>query len=546
MFTLEAVGSSALRPGAIQVKTSSNKLVHPQVTQTASARKPESFLLATLNPGNYTIFVRAAHGSSGAFELNVSLAGDVNGDGRVDQSDLSSLNADLGARSSQSRYVAAADVNNSGKVDKSDYKLAKQNLGISTSIRPLEAARFLDASSAPDSSGVVHQGSVTVDGVTAPGAVVSLSAPGAGVSSLSTTAGSTGAFQFTFNVPLGTTQAQISVRDSFGQQVATTLAIARANPISTADHTPPTITISSPASGALTNTNVTVKGTVADSQSGVTSLEAALDGAAFSAVSFNATTGAFSYVASLVLNGSVDGPHTIALRGTDLAGNSTTVDETFTLDTVAPSITITAAEERRRVSTSPTVAGILSDIGTGVASLQARLDAGVFTSVAVGAGGSFSFATGLATDGSDDGAHVVTFEAADRAGNAFTAELDFTLSTTEVNPTITIQSPASGGSFKTDPTIQGTVVGTTISSLEARVDGGPTVLVTFDATSSAFSFTPSVALDGSGDGGHTVRFTALDSVGHSASRSSASRWRERARCAGICAGGRPTRKTAPA
>jgi hypothetical protein len=54
------------------------------------------------------------------------------------------------------------------------------------------------------------------------------------------------------------------------------------------DHTPPTITITSPATGSVsTSSNITIKGTVLDNLSGVASLKAQLDGGAFAPVSFD-------------------------------------------------------------------------------------------------------------------------------------------------------------------------------------------------------------------------------------------------------------------
>ena len=512
-FTLQSTGSSSFRPGAIQLETSSKKkMVHALVSQTGTAGSGESFLIATLSPGTFTILVHAKHGTFGEFQLNVSLAGDLNGAGQVNQADLSQIKADSGAKRGQARYLPAADVNNSGKVDKTDLTLAKQNLGVSTSIRPLSITAALDPSSAPDAQGVVHQASVAVDGLTEPGALVSLSAAGSGVSPLTTTAGSTGAFQFAFDVPLGTTVAQIAAHDSFGQQASNALTIVRANLV----NQPPSITILSPASGLLSNSNITVAGQVTDPQPAVATLEVALDGGAFAAIPFAASTGDFQYTTNLPLDGSSDGLHTIQFRAANLAGNVATAQETFTLATIAPSITVTSPAEGAQVSTSPTVVGTVSDAESGVASLKASLDAGAFVTVAVGAAGAFSFATGLATDGSADGPHTVILEATDGAGNVAATEVDFTLNTSALRPpTITIQSPAPGLSTNIDPAIDGTVTGTDITSLQAQVDNLAPASVPFDASSGAFTFTPSLALDGSADGPHTVHFTATNASGDS-------------------------------
>ena len=218
---------------------------------------------------------------------------------------------------------------------------------------------------------------------------------------------------------------------------------------------------------------------------------------------------------TLSLNGSADGAHQIRFVATDQAGNSTSTTSSFTLDTRPPSITVTSPSKGAQVSTSPNVAGQVSDALSGVATLQEQVDSGAFTTIPVGTAGSFSFATGLATDGSADGPHSVTLRATDRAGNLATTEVDFTLETSQSQPpTITIQSPASGLSYKIDPTISGTVSGMEVTSLQAQVDSLAPVSVSFDASSGEFTFTPSLALDGSAEGQHTVAFKAINSAGN--------------------------------
>ena len=57
IFTLQSTGSSSLKPAAIQLETASRKPVRSLVSQTASAHRSESFLLAAVAPGTYTILV---------------------------------------------------------------------------------------------------------------------------------------------------------------------------------------------------------------------------------------------------------------------------------------------------------------------------------------------------------------------------------------------------------------------------------------------------------------------------------------------------------
>jgi hypothetical protein len=360
----------------------------------------------------------------------------------------------------------------------------------------------------------VHQASVAINGRTRPGAVVSLNIGDAGVSQASTTADSTGAFKLAFDVAPGTTLAQIAVEDPFGQKASTVLTIVRANP----EHpTTPAITILSPESGLLTSSNPAITGQVTDKLSALASLQVAIDGGTYAPVSFDRTTGTFEYSTNLAVNGTADGVHTLQFRAADHAGNIFTDDFTFTLDTTGPSIGVTAPAEGAALTTSPTVVGIVSDKLSGVASLRAQVDGGPTVTVPVDASGSFSFPAGLATDGSANGPHTIHLVAADRAGNTSTQAVDFTLeASTPQGPTVTIESPVSGLSTRVNPMITGTVAGNAVTSLQAQVDGSEPTSVAFDPSTGAFRFTPSLPLDGSADGPHTVHFKVTNSAGQSA------------------------------
>jgi RHS repeat-associated protein len=104
------------------------------------------------------------------------------------------------------------------------------------------------------------------------------------------------------------------------------------------DQTPPTVQLTSPAAGLLTNLNPVISGQAEDDKSGLASVEAEVDGGAPFAISFDAA-GRFNVPTTLALDGSADGDHTVAVRATDKAGNvSNLVSASFTLDTVAPAV----------------------------------------------------------------------------------------------------------------------------------------------------------------------------------------------------------------
>ena len=211
-----------------------------------------------------------------------------------------------------------------------------------------------------------------------------------------------------------------------------------------------------------------------------------------------------------------DGAHAVALIATDRAGNVGTDNIDFTLDSHAPTITVTAPDSNATLTASPTITGSVSDALSGVATLEAQVDGGAATAVAVDASGHFSFPAGLAVDGSADGPHTVELIAADRAGNVTTTSLSFTLDTQA--PTIQIRSPTGGLTTGADPTIAGTVNAAVapLATLQAEVDGGAAAAVPFDAGTGTFLFTPMLPMDGTADGSHTVQLSVTDAAGHGA------------------------------
>lgn len=278
----------------------------------------------------------------------------------------------------------------------------------------------------------------------------------------------------------------------------------------TLDTTSPTVTISSPAPGNIASHNETITGQVADATSGVAALTAAIDAGAFASIAFDAS-GNFSFATTLSLDGTADGPHTVRFKATDKAGNtSVPTDFSFTLDTVAPAVTISTPGVGDLTGENETIAGHVADATSGLAALVAAVDGGAFAPVTVDSSGAFSFATALPLDGSADGSHSVHLKATDEAGNVSApALLAFTIDTTA--PVVTISSPANGDLTSHNETITGHVADATsgVASLQIAIDAGPFVPVTIDASGN-FSFLTTLPLDGTADGPHTVRLEATD------------------------------------
>ena len=111
----------------------------------------------------------------------------------------------------------------------------------------------------------------------------------------------------------------------------------------------------------------------------------------------------------MATNGSADGSHTVDFTATDAAGNnSTPASVTFHLDTTAPVVQSRRPTDNQTFGDNPTITGTATDNQT-LTGLTASVDGGAAQNVTVDATGNWTFTTGLATDGSADGTHTVTF-----------------------------------------------------------------------------------------------------------------------------------------
>lgn len=105
----------------------------------------------------------------------------------------------------------------------------------------------------------------------------------------------------------------------------------------TVDTVPPTLNVTSPIEGLITNKpELTVAGITNDATSSPVTVAVTLNGADQGAVSVG-TNGAFSKVVTLT-----EGENTIVITATDSAGKTTSVTRTVTLDTSVPVISAAA------------------------------------------------------------------------------------------------------------------------------------------------------------------------------------------------------------
>jgi cyclophilin family peptidyl-prolyl cis-trans isomerase len=315
-----------------------------------------------------------------------------------------------------------------------------------------------------------------------------------------------GNFSFTPNVPTD--------GSADGTHTVVFAATGNFNPVSRSfvlDTHAPTATITSPQDGSFFKQPPAIVGKVADVGTGVGSVAASVDGGAPVSVTFDAQ-GNYSFTPQLVTGGADDGPHTVTITATDLAGGvSTPAVVHFTLDSVDPTVNISSPANGSTLNVSPTFVGVVAD-NVQVNTLTVARDGGAAVNVTFDAQGNFTFSPNLATNGSDDGVHAFAFTATDAAGNSTTVTVFITLDTTK--PTVVIDSPADGQTFNTNPTIQATASDNIqAKTVNVLVDGVQVDQITLGADGK-FSFTTTFKLDGTDNGQHTVTFVALDDAGN--------------------------------
>src|SRR4029079_1431198 len=185
------------------------------------------------------------------------------------------------------------------------------------------------------------------------------------------------------------------------------------------------------------------------------------------------------------LGSTADGSHTYTVKATDAAGNTGQASYTWTIDTVAPTVTLGTKPPNPSNHPTPT----FSFSATETSTFQCQLDAGVFAPC-----------TSPTTLGSTaDGSHTYTVKATDAAGNTGQASYTWTIDT--VAPTVTLGTKPPNPSNHPTPTF-GFSAGET-STFQCELDAG------------AFApCTSSTTLGSTADGSHTYTVKATDAAGN--------------------------------
>ena len=262
------------------------------------------------------------------------------------------------------------------------------------------------------------------------------------------------------------------------------------------DAQPPAVQITSPSQGGyLGSSTVSVSYSATHSPSGPAYVLVRLDSGAW----VNDTT-----KAGVTFQNVGDGAHTVTVRAYSSVGSVGESSVSFTVDTVAPSVTITTPGDGSMTGSGEVVVAWTGSDASGIGGYRYRVDGGAWSTLGP------STMTELALT---DGSHLVEVQATDRAGNAATASATINVDT--LLPMVSVDAPVGGSALNTTAvelrwTADGT--GSDVARVEVRVDG--------TAWSDVDVLTRSYTLSGLGTGRHTVELRATDAAGHNATAAS--------------------------
>ncbi len=260
------------------------------------------------------------------------------------------------------------------------------------------------------------------------------------------------------------------------------------------DTTPPVLSITYPAAGALFgSTTVAVAWSASDAGSGLDHFELSVDGGPVTVLGPAEVNHTFA--------GLSQGSHLATVVAFDLAGHSTTATRSFTVDTTAPTVVL-SAPAAGYVSTRNVLVTWTASDNVGLDHIEVSLDGGAPVTLAASA-------TSFTLTGVSDGPHTISVRAVDLAGSSTSDSVDVTVDATL--PIASITTPTPGQILGTNSVLlvwTASDATSGIDHLEVSVDGGSATSLA--AATTSYSFT------GLSDGSHTFRVRAIDRAGNSA------------------------------
>lgn len=269
-------------------------------------------------------------------------------------------------------------------------------------------------------------------------------------------------------LPEGKHTVYVFVKDSYDNSASITWAF-------TVDTVQPTLVVTAPTGGEITNNPVLkVKGYTDPVDSEVT-----INGNTVPL----AADGSFDYPFSLS-----EGSNTITVVATDVAGHSVQIVKKVTLDTKAPTLTVTSPAPDAIVSTS-----VITVTGTTEKNAVVTVNGNYAT---VDTSGNFAATVTLA-----EGTNAIQVASKDAAGNIAKTTVNVILDT--IVPTLTVATPIEGEIFATGTAVvAGTVTDANFATLKVN---GNAVTVTNNAFSTSVTLT---------EGTNAITLEATDLAGN--------------------------------
>jgi hypothetical protein len=267
------------------------------------------------------------------------------------------------------------------------------------------------------------------------------------------------------------------------------------------DHGAPTVSLSSPAPGAIVGGTVSLVAAAAD-DIGVAGVKFLVDGVVAGAEVVSAP-----YQLSWNTTGMPNGPHTVNIVARDAAGHETVASAQVivTNDHAAPILTLSSPGAGATVSgTVSLVAAAADDIG--VAGVQLLVD-GASTGIDL-ASAPYQWFWNSSVVG--NGPHTLSAIARDAAGHETTASVEVIVANDQAAPIVTLFGPGSGAIVSGTTWFVATAADDIgVPDVAFMVDGVP---ASADVVSSSYEWSWNTAAVG--DGSHTVSAVARDAAGH--------------------------------
>ncbi len=323
-----------------------------------------------------------------------------------------------------------------------------------------------------------------------------------GVTICSVTGSATSCAWNTTNLANGSYTVTVTARDAAGNNQA----VSRGVTVSNADKTAPTVTISSPASGAKVSGTVTVTFSAADSV-GVTSITVAAGGTAICSLAGTATSCAWD--STKFPNGTI----TLSVTAKDKAGNSQSVARSVTVnnpvaDATKPTVSFTTALAGT-IAKGSVLVGVTSSDNVKVTKVVLAANGNTFCTLTTPTG---SCTWNTLT--SPNGSVTVTATAYDAAGNTAIAQAVVTVANGDaISPTAAFLAPM-GSTLSGNVIIQASAsdnIG--VVSLMVTANGKPICNLGGGLNSCTWA-TPAFP-----NGTYSLVVTAVDAAGNSGSAS---------------------------